>query len=82
MANEWSMPAVRAFELFSPHGLGHVDRANLNRYWGRGYDGAKTYAFYYSLYPGLLLSRLAIRAAITRRRAMGLWTSPVGESKN
>jgi len=78
MANEWSMPAVRALELFSPHVLGHVDRGDVSRYWGRGYYGVKTYAFYYSLYPGLLLSLLAIRAAATRRRAMWLWAGASG----
>ena len=73
MANEWSMPPVRAVELFSPHILGHVDRSNLSRYWGRAYYGAKNFAFYYSLYPGLLISLLAIRAWCSRRRALLLW---------
>ena len=73
MANEWSMPPVRLLELFTPHVLGHVDRDNLGRYWGRGYFGAKTFAFYYSLYPGLLVSLLAILAWCTRRRSLWLW---------
>jgi hypothetical protein len=73
MANEWSMPPVRLLELFTPHLLGHVDRDNLSRYWGRGYFADKTFAFYYSLYPGLLMSLLAMRAWLTRRRAMWLW---------
>jgi hypothetical protein len=75
MANEWSMPAVRMFELFSPNVLGHVDRTHLSRYWGRGYYGAKTFAFYYSLYPGLLVSLLALPAWFARRRAMWLWAA-------
>ncbi|MBN2573137.1 MAG: hypothetical protein JXP73_01105 [Deltaproteobacteria bacterium] len=73
MANEWSMAPVRILELFTPHVLGHVDRGDLSRYWGRGYYGAKTFAFYYSLYPGLLVSLLAIRSWGTRRRALLLW---------
>ena len=73
MANEWSMPGVRLLELFTPHVLGHVDRGNLTRYWGRGYFGTKTFAFYYSLYPGLLVSLLAIRAWATRRRSLWFW---------
>jgi hypothetical protein len=73
MANEWSMPAVRFFELFSPHVLGHVDRDDLSRYWGRGYYGYKTFAFYYSLYPGLLVSLLALRAFGSRRRSLWWW---------
>jgi hypothetical protein len=73
MANEWSMPPVRLLELFTPHVLGHVDRGNLARYWGQGYYGAKVFAFYYSLYPGLLVGLLAIRAWPSRRRSMWLW---------
>jgi len=73
MANEWSMPAVRLFELFTPHVLGHVDRGDLTRYWGRVLYGNKVFAFYYSLYPGLLLGLLATMAWLTRRRAMWLW---------
>ena len=75
MANEWSMPAVRLLELFSPNVLGHVDRSDLSRYWGRGYFGAKTFAFYYSLYPGLLVSLLAFPAWLARRRAMWPWAA-------
>jgi hypothetical protein len=73
MANEWSMPPIRLLELFSPHVLGHVDRGDLTRYWGRGYYGGKIFAFYYSLYPGLLVSLLAMRAWCSRRRALWLW---------
>jgi hypothetical protein len=73
MANEWSMPPVRIFELLSPHVLGHVDRNNLGRYWGRGYYGAQQFGFYYSLYPGLLLGLLAIWAWSSRRRALWPW---------
>lgn len=73
MANEWSMPAVRLFELLAPHVLGHVDRGDLSRYWGAGFYGAKTFAFYYSIYPGLLLSLLALRAWFARPRRFWPW---------
>lgn len=73
MANEFAMPPVRILELFSPYLLGHVDRGDLSRYWGRGYYGGHTFAYYYSLYPGLLISLLAIRAWCSRRRALLLW---------
>jgi len=73
MANEWSMPAVRGLELFSPHVLGHVDRANVTQYWGRSLYGQKTLPFIYSLYPGLVISLLALAAWRTRRRALLGW---------
>jgi hypothetical protein len=73
MANEWSMPAVRALELFSPHILGHVNRADVTQYWGRSLYGEKTFAFIYSLYPGLLISLLALAAWRARWRALLGW---------
>jgi hypothetical protein len=72
MANEWSMPAVRAVELLSPHILGHVDRSHVDRFWGSGLYGVKIFPYYYSLYPGLAVGLLALLAWTTlgRRR---LW---------
>ncbi len=75
MANEWSMPAVRLFDLFSPHVLGHVNRADPTRYWGRALYGDKTFPFLYSLYPGLLISLLALAAWRMRRRALLGWAA-------
>ena len=75
MANEWSMPAVRALELLSPHVLGHVNRAETTQYWGRALYGAKTFAYFYSLYPGLLISLLALAACWMRRRALLGWAA-------
>jgi len=74
MANEWSMPPVRALELLSPHVLGHVDRGNLARFWGTGFYGPKIFPYYYSLYPGLLVGTLALLAWTgTIRRRWWLW---------
>jgi hypothetical protein len=73
MANEWSMPAVRALDLLSPHVLGHVARGNPGLYWGRSLYGEKTFAYYYSLYPGLLVSVLGIAALCLRRRRLWPW---------
>ncbi len=73
MANEWSMPPLRALELLSPHVLGHVDRGNLDRYWGTHFYGPKFFAYYYSLYPGLLVGLLALFAWFTRRHRLWLW---------
>jgi hypothetical protein len=82
MANEWSMPPVRALELFSPHILGHVDRGNLARYWGTPFYGPKFFPYYYSLYPGLLVGLLALFAWSTRRWRLWIWgaTALVGYS--
>jgi hypothetical protein len=73
MANEWSMPAVRIFDLLSPHVLGHVNRADTSEYWGRALYGDRTFAFLYSLYPGLLISLLALAACRIRWRALLGW---------
>jgi hypothetical protein len=74
MANEWSMPPVRALELLAPHVLGHVDRGNLTRFWGTSLYGAKVFPYYYSLYPGLLVGMLALFAWTRRlRRGWCLW---------
>jgi hypothetical protein len=74
MANEWSMPPIRALELLAPYVLGHVDRSNLARFWGTHLYGAKVFPYYYSLYPGLLVGALAL-LAWTRRLGRGfcLW---------
>lgn len=74
MANEWSMPPVRALELFAPFVLGHVDRSNLARFWGASLYGAKVFPYYYCLYPGLLVGLLALLAWTRRHgRRFALW---------
>lgn len=75
MANEWSMPPVRALELFSPHVLGHVDRAHPARYWGAPLYGPKVFALYYALYPGLVMGVLALLAWGSRRRVLLPWAA-------
>ncbi len=72
-ANEWSMPPVRILDLVAPNVLGHVDRSDEKRYWGGSLYPGKHFAFFYSLYPGLLASVLGVAAWIRRRRALAPW---------
>ena len=69
----WSMPPVRLLELFSPHVLGHVEPSNPRLFWGRPLYGQKDNPYFYSIYPGLAASLLALLAASTRRRLPRAW---------
>ena len=69
----WSMPGVRMLELFSPHVLGHVEPSNLHLFWGAALYGQKGSPYFYSIYPGLAASLLALLAAATRRRVARAW---------
>ena len=69
----WSMPPVRVLELFSPHVLGHVQPSNPRLFWGRPLYGQKEHPYFYSIYPGLAASLLALLAAATRRRIPRAW---------
>jgi hypothetical protein len=73
VANEWSMPPVRLLELLAPHVLGHVDRRDVNKFWGRHLFGSRVYPFLYSLYPGLLTTLFALAAWTIRRRTLWPW---------
>jgi hypothetical protein len=69
----WSMPPVRLLELFSPHVLGHVVPSNMHLYWAGALYGSKEGPYFYSIYPGLAASSLALLAAGTRRRLPRAW---------
>ena len=69
----WSMPPVRVLELIAPHVLGHVEPANPRLFWGRPLYGEKENPYFYSIYPGLAASLLALVAAGTRRRLSRAW---------
>lgn len=73
MASEWSMPALRALDLLSPHVLGHVTRGNPSLYWGRSLYGGKVSPYFSSLYPGLLVSVLGMAAFALRWRRLWPW---------
>jgi len=73
MANLWSMPAWRAFELFTPYPLGHVVPGQPGLFWGGFLYNPRVLPFYHSLYPGLLIALLAIFALVARRRRLWPW---------
>jgi hypothetical protein len=72
-ALSWSTPPVRLLELVVPHVLGHVEPSKLHLYWGGSLYGEKQSPYFYSIYPGLAASLLAIGAAGTRRRLARAW---------
>jgi hypothetical protein len=72
-AGEWSMPPVRALDLLSPHVLGHVETGNENLYWGRSLYGRRESPFFFSLYPGLAVTLLALAAWRHRLRVLWPW---------
>jgi hypothetical protein len=79
-AGEWSMPAVRAVELLSPHVLGRVEAGaeGERTFWGKGWYPGRQSPYYYSFYPGLLVTLLAGAAAWNRRRRLLPWLLVAG----
>jgi len=73
MADVWSMPAWRAFELFTPYPLGHVVPGQPGLFWGGFLYSPRVLPFYHSLYPGLVITLLAIFAPVARERFLWPW---------
>ena len=73
MADVWSMPAWRAFELFTPYPLGHVVPGQPGLFWGGFLYSPRVLPFYHSLYPGLVITLLAIFALVVRGRFLWPW---------
>jgi len=73
MSNLWSMPAWRAFELFTPYLLGHVVPGQPGLFWGGFLYSPRELPYYHSLYPGLVIALLAIYALVVRRRLLWPW---------
>lgn len=63
----WSMPPIRIAELLHPNLLGHTDTVNHEFYWGRSLYKGRSAPFLFSIYPGLLLTVLAIGGLFTTR---------------
>lgn len=77
-AGDWSMPAARALDLLSPFALGHIVPGHESNYWGGMFYGQRKSPYFYSLYPGLLVSMLAL--AVWRRRWLAFlpWVAVAG----
>jgi len=59
VADSWSLPPVRLFELVAPRILGHVEEPDERWYWGRSLYPGKNFPFLFSIYPGLLVAVLS-----------------------
>ena len=73
MANVWSMPTWRAFEIFTPYPLGHVVPGQPGLFWGGFLYDPRVLPYYHSLYPGLVIALLAIFALVARGRRLWPW---------
>lgn len=67
-ASLWSMPPLRVLDLLSPHAFGHPER--LGAYWGLSWYAPRPGPFLLSLYPGLLVTALAVAACACRFRRL------------
>jgi hypothetical protein len=76
-AGGWSLPAVRALELVAPYTLGHV-HGDKSRFWGQGFYPGRQTTYLLSLYPGLLVTVLAVAAFRVRRRRLLPWLLVAG----
>jgi hypothetical protein len=76
----WSLPPIRLGELFHPNLLGHVDVQERRLYWGAPLYPERGVPFLYSIYPGLLLSVLAVAGVFARVRGRTLFLAIVATS--
>lgn len=72
-AGVWSLPPVRLLELVAPRLLGHVSSVDERWYWGGALYPGRNYPFLYSIYPGLLVTLLAVAAVVRDIRRLGVW---------
>ena len=72
---DWSMPPVRLGEFFHANLLGHIDVQERRLYWASALYPERGMPFLYSIYPGLLLSVLALGGVFARVRGRGLFLS-------
>lgn len=78
LAGEWSLPPARLLELASPHALGHVDEEDESWYWGRGLYPGMHFPLFYSLYPGLCVTLLALVATVRGFGRLWPWLAASG----
>lgn len=68
----WSMPVVRVGEVLYPKLLGHHMLEARRVYWGGPLYPNRGAPFLYSIYPGLLITALALGGMFARLRGTGL----------
>lgn len=64
----WSMPWGKLVELFFPNALGHLFVNGLSYYWGASLYGAQRSPFMPGIYPGLMITLLAIAMLLCQGR--------------
>jgi hypothetical protein len=74
----WSMPPVRVLEFVLPHSMGHTEGVTAAAYWGASAYPVKHFPLVYSLYPGLLITVLAVAALARPSRDRLVWASAGG----
>ncbi len=68
----WSMPVARLVELFNPNFLGHQLLNGRAVYWGSVLYGDRGLPFVRSIYPGLVLTVLALTGFLAKVRGRAL----------
>ena len=74
----WSMPPIRLLEFALPHLMGHTEGVTAAAYWGSSAYAVKQFPLVYSIYPGLLITVLAVAALARPRRDRMVWASAGG----
>ena len=72
------MPPVRVLELGLPHLMGHTEGVTAAAYWGSAAYPIKQLPLIYSIYPGLLITVLAMAALMRPSRDRLVWASAGG----
>ncbi len=72
MAKVWSLPPIRLGELFYPNLLGHLTRGDRVTFRGAAAYGDRASPYLFNIYPGLLISVLALAGFARRIRGWPL----------
>jgi hypothetical protein len=68
LVSAWSMPWPKLAEMIYPNVLGHISVNRVMWYWGGGLYPGMGSPFLFSIYPGLLITSLAVAALFIRPR--------------
>lgn len=69
---DWSMPWPKLLELIAPNALGHVVIKEMPFYWATALYGVQRSPFLLCIYPGILITILALAGIVSRRPGTGL----------
>jgi hypothetical protein len=68
LVSAWSMPYAKLAEVIYPNFLGHIAINRIMWYWGGGLYPGMGSPFLFNIYPGLLVTALAIAGFFTKPR--------------